>query len=274
MRPVRAVDATPELSVAPALYQAEWFKVGCALLALLSIWSVYRLRVRQIARALSARFDELLAERTRIARDLHDTLLQTIQGSKLVVDDALEQPDDVKRLRHVVERLSLWLQRALQEGRTALISLREPTIPSNDLAEALKRATEERQIQDPRMEVHFSIVGSPRDLHPLVRYEAYHVADESIRNAWAHSKGGQLQIELKYAKDLVLRVTDDGVGMDSSVIKLGKEGHFGLQGMRERVSRIGGNLTIVSSGRAGTEVTIIVPGRVAFRSPRRSYWRR
>jgi signal transduction histidine kinase/ligand-binding sensor domain-containing protein len=257
-----------DLSLAPAWYQTTWFRVACVLLALLSIWTVYRLRVRQVARALGARFDERLAERTRIARDLHDTLLQTIQGSKLVVDDALERPDDLVRVRRAVEQLSHWLRRAIQEGRTALNSLREPTTPSNDLVEALKRVTEERIVQDPRMEVHFSVVGDARDLHPLVRYEAYYIGDEAIRNAWTHSKGSRLEIELKYSSDLVLRVSDNGVGMDSSVVSQGKEGHFGLQGMRERVGRIGGKLTVVSSARAGTEVTVNVPGRIAFRKPR------
>jgi signal transduction histidine kinase len=259
--------AALDLSVAPAWYQTGWFRVACALVALLSIWIVYRLRVRQVARALAARFDVRLAERTHIARDLHDTLLQTIQGSQLVVDDALERPDDSVRMRRVLEQLSHWLLRAVQEGRTALNSLREPTIPSNDLAEALKRAIEERQIQDPRMEVHFSVVGTARELHPLVRYEAYHIGDEAMRNAWAHSKGSRLEIELRYASDLAFRVRDNGVGMDSSVVSQGKEGHFGLPGIRERVSRIGGKLTIVSSVKSGTEVTMIVPGRVAFRKP-------
>ena len=245
-----------------------WFRVACVLLALLIIWIVYRLRVRQVSKALSARFDERLAERTRIARDLHDTLLQTIQGSKLVVDDALEQPDNSTRMRRAVEQLSHWLQRALQEGRTALNSLREPTIPSNDLAEALRRATEERQIQDPQMKVHFSIVGEARELHPLVGYEAYQIGDEAIRNAWAHSKGSRLDVELQYASDLLLRERDNGLGMESSVLSRGKEGHFGLQGIRERVKRIGGEFTIVSSPKSGTEVTIVIPGRVAFRRPR------
>jgi signal transduction histidine kinase/ligand-binding sensor domain-containing protein len=260
--------ATLDLSVAPAWYQTTWFTAACILMALLGIWTVYLLRVRQVARTLGARFEERLAERTRIARDLHDTLLQTIQGSKLVVDDALEQPDDLMRMRRVVEQLSHWLRRAVQEGRTALNSLREPAGPLNDLAEALKRAIEERQIQDPRLEVHFSMMGVARELHPLVRYEAYQIGDEAIRNAWAHSRGSRLDIELKYANDLMLRVNDNGTGMDSSVVARGKEGHFGLQGMRERASRIGGELTIVSSAGSGTEVTIVVPGRVAFKRPR------
>jgi signal transduction histidine kinase/ligand-binding sensor domain-containing protein len=260
--------ATLDLSVAPAWYQTIWFLPACVLAGLLTIWMVYRARVRQVARALGAGFDERLAERTRIARDLHDTLLQTIQGSKLVVEDALEQPGDLGRMRRAVEQLSQWLPRAIQEGRAALNSLRESTIQSNDLAEALKQATEERQIQDPRMEAHFSVVGVARELHPLVRYETYQIGDEAIRNAWAHSKARRLEIELRYAKDLVLRVSDNGVGIDAGVVSQGKEGHFGLQGMRERTSRIGGKLTLVSSARTGTEITVVVPGRVAFRRPR------
>jgi signal transduction histidine kinase len=115
------------------------------------------------------------------------------------------------------------------------------------------------------MEVHLFVVGSARGLHPLVRYEAYQIGDEAIRNAWAHSKGSRLEIELKYAKDLVLRVSDNGIGIDAAVVSQGKEGHFGLQGMRERAGRIGGELTVVSSAKAGTEITVVVPGRVAFR---------
>jgi signal transduction histidine kinase len=234
-----------------------WSKVAGAVVCLLGIWTAHRARVRQVSRLLSSRFDERLAERTRTARKLHDTLLQTIQGSKLVVDDALEQPADLKRLRSVLEQLSNWLERAIEEEGAALNSLREPAVQRNDLAEALKRAVEERQIHDRQMEVHFSVVGEARELHPLVRYEAYQIADEAIRNAWAHGKGTRINIELKYGGDLALRVSDDGVGMDRSAVSQGREGHFGLQEMRERSGRIGARLTISSC--------VGSPGRVAFR---------
>ena len=247
-------------------YQTTWGKFACAIVGLVGCWTVHRARVRQVSRLLSARFDERLAERTRIARSLHDTLLQTIQGSKLVVDDALEQPEDLKRLRSVLEQLSNWLERAILEEGAAFNSLREPAVALNDLAESLKRAVEERQIQDRQMKVHFSVVGEARELHPLVRYEAYQIADEAIRNAWTHGKGARINIELKYGGDLELCVSDDGVGMDRSTVSQGREGHFGLQGMRERVKRIGGKLTICSSVGSGTEVLMSVPGRVAFRA--------
>jgi signal transduction histidine kinase/ligand-binding sensor domain-containing protein len=256
--------ATLDFRVAPAWYQTIWFVVGCVVAGLLSVWLLYRLRVRQVARELSDRFDERLAERTRIARDLHDTLLQTIQGSKLVVDDALDQPGDSARMRRAIEQLSSWLQRAVQEGRTALDSLRASGTPMSDLGQALMRITEERRLEG-QMDVSFSVVGEARDLHPLVRDEMYQIADEAIRNAWAHSQGSQLEVELRYAQDLALRVNDNGVGMEASVADQGKSGHFGLQGMRERANRIGGRLTVLSSATSGTEITVVVPGSIAFR---------
>ena len=109
--------ATLSFSVAPAVYQTAWFRLLCGIVALLVAWIIYRLRVRQIARAMSARFNERLAERTRLARDLHDTFLQTIQGSKLVADDALDGPSDPVRMRHAMEQVSVWLGQATQEGQ-------------------------------------------------------------------------------------------------------------------------------------------------------------
>src|SRR5207245_180403 len=119
--------ASLEFSVAPAWYQTNWFRVLCVVSGVFIVWFIYRLRVLQISRAIGARFDERLAERTRMARDLHDTFLQTIQGSKLVADDALEPSTDPIRMRRAMEQLSVWLANAMQEGRAALNSLRTST---------------------------------------------------------------------------------------------------------------------------------------------------
>jgi signal transduction histidine kinase len=224
------------------------------------------LRVQQIHKSVSARFDERLAERTRMARELHDTFLQTIQGSKLVADNALKKSDDPERMRHAVEQLSVWLGQATQEGRAVLNSLRTSTAQKNDLAEAFQRATEECRLLGPS-EVSFLVFGDSKEMHPVVRDEIYRVGYEAIRNACMHSKGSRLEVELKYGHDLVLRVKDNGVGIDPTIGAHGKEGHFGLQGMRERVARIGGKLTIVSSAGAGTEITVLVPGGIVFREP-------
>jgi signal transduction histidine kinase len=254
-----------DFSVAPAWYQTNWFLLLCVLTGTLLVWGLYRLRVRQIARILAVRFDERLAERTRMARELHDTFLQTIQGSKLVAEHALKSSDDHVRMVRAMEQLADWLGRATEEGRAALNSLRTSTTQRNDLADALRRATEECGTQSP-MEVSFSVVGDAKEMHPVVRDEVYRIAYEAIRNACAHSRARRLDVALTYAQDLSLRVSDDGVGIDPSIADRGRDGHFGLQGMRERADRIGGKLTVVSSANSGTEITVVVPAGIVFKN--------
>ena len=255
--------ATLEFSIAPAWFQSIWFRVASVLAVFLVVWMVYRLRVRQVARAISARFDERLAERTRMARDLHDTFLQTIQGSKMVADDALDSADSV-RMHQAMERLSVWLGQANDEGRAVLQALRTSTTQGNDLAEAFQRATEDGSIPG-SMAVTFSMSGDSREMHPIVRDEVYRIGYEAIRNAYMHSGATQLDIKLGYAHDLTISVIDNGRGIDVDVAAKGKQGHFGLQGMRERAARIGGKLLLVSSATSGTEITLTVPGGIVFR---------
>jgi signal transduction histidine kinase/ligand-binding sensor domain-containing protein len=248
----------------PYFYQTKSFLALCIATGLLIVWAVYRVRVKQIARAIGARFDERLFERTRIARELHDTLLQTIQGSKLVADSALKQSSDPARMHGALSQLSLWLGRATEEGRAALNSLRTSTTETNDLAEAFRRAIEECRLEN-SMEASFSVVGDTREMHPIVRDEVYRIGYEAIRNACVHSQASKLQVTLSYAEELGVRVTDDGVGIDVLIADHGKEGHFGLQGMRERAARIAGKLTITSSAASGTEIKLVVPGKIIYR---------
>src|SRR5229473_4720993 len=136
------VGATLDFIVTPAWFQTSWFRILCVVFGAIIVWVIYRLRVLQISRAISARFDERLAERTRMARELHDTFLQTIQGSKLVADRALKPSTDAIRMHPALEQLSVWLRRATEEGRAALNSLRTTTTQTNDLADSLRRVTE------------------------------------------------------------------------------------------------------------------------------------
>jgi signal transduction histidine kinase len=259
--------ATLDFSIAPAWFQTKWFFVLSFSSGLVLVWAFFRMRTRQIQNSLNARFNERLAERTRMARELHDTFLQTLQGSKLVADDALENSSDPVHMRRATEQLSAWLERAIHEGRAALNSLRASTTQTNDLAEAFTRATEESRMQS-RMEVSFSVIGDSQEVHPVVRDEIYRIGYEAIRNAYTHSNGNQLAVSLRYGKDLAVCVRDNGVGIDPTIADHGKNGHFGLQGMRERAARIGGKLLIVSSPNSGTEVTIVVPGGIVFRKSR------
>ena len=251
-------------NVSPAFYQTLWFEALCVLAGALALAGAYQLRIRQIATALNVRFDERLAERTRLAREFHDTLLQTIQGSKMVADDALKHHSDATKMLQAMERLSEWLGQAIEEGRAALSSLRSSITERNDMAEALRRAGEECQFQRP-IEFVLSVDGAPREMHPIVRDEVYRIGYEATRNACVHSDGTRLSVQLRYLDDLILCVTDNGKGIDPDMAEKEKAGHFGLTGMYERAARLDGRLTVSGSPGAGTEVKLVVPGRIAFR---------
>jgi signal transduction histidine kinase/ligand-binding sensor domain-containing protein len=256
--------ATLDFKVAAAWYQTIWFRSLCFVLGVLLLWAIYRLRLRRIAGAMKARFDERLAERTRIARDLHDTFLQTIQGSKLVADDALSAPADASHMRQAMEKLSAWLGRATEEGRAALNSLRTSTTEGNDLADAFRRALEECRIHS-STEVSLQVAGQTQEMHPIVRDEVYRIGYEAIRNASVHSHATHLRVELSYAHDLSLRIWDNGTGIYPDILHRGKPGHFGLQNMRERAARIMGKFSVESSAGSGTVITLIVPGGIIYR---------
>ena len=265
-------EATMPFEVEPALWQTWWFRL-CAVLSLaITMAALYRWRLHQLTVEVNLRFDERLAERTRLARELHDTLLQTIQGSKMVADDALEiegGTPNPTRMHTALEKVSVWLEQATQEGRAALHSLRNSTSQENDLAEAFRCATNDCLSSDP-MEVSLSVEGTPIEMHPIVRDEIFRIGLEAIRNACRHSGGSMLEVELSYAKHFMLRVRDDGKGIAPEVAAKGKDGHFGLQGMQERAERIGGKLSLFSSSGSGSEVQLTVPGRIAFRDRRKS----
>src|SRR5262249_44428763 len=189
--PWTEADATVAFTVAPAWHQTRTFYALLTLCAGGLLSALYRLRVRSMARTMRRQFDERLAERTRMARELHDTFVQTIQASKLVADDALEHPDDAAYVQRALDRLSQWLDRAVQESRAALHSLRASTTQVNDLAEAFRRATTE-DLKPPSMGISFSVVGDAQDIHPIVRDEIYRIGYEAIRNAVTPSTASHL----------------------------------------------------------------------------------
>lgn len=263
--PGNRTGATLDFKVAAAWYQTIWFRSLCFVAVVLLLWAFYRFRVRRIVAAMKARFDERLAERTRIARELHDTFLQTIEGSKLVADEALSAPHDLPYMLQVVEKLSVWLGRATEEGRAALNSLRTSAAEANDLAGALRRALDECRIHS-SMEISVPVSGQIQEMHPIVRDEIYRIGYEAIRNACIHSQASQLKVELAYARDLSLRISDNGVGIDPDILRSGKPGHFGLQTMSARAARIMGKFSVESSADSGTVITLTVPGGIIYRT--------
>jgi signal transduction histidine kinase len=256
--------ASAVFTILPAWYQTRWFLMLCVVTGVVGVGALYQLRMRQVARALTARFDERLAERTRVAREIHDTLLQTVQGSKMVADDALDRPDDAVGMQRAMEELSGWLGQAAREGRETIKTLRTSTTQRNDLAQAFQRAIEDCK-RNGSLQTSLSVIGDAKEMHPIVRDEVYRIGYEAIRNACNHSRGSRLEVGLNYAQDLTVRIADNGVGIDPAIIDEGKEGHFGLQGLRERAARIGAQLTLVSRDGSGTDIVLTVPGRVVFR---------
>jgi signal transduction histidine kinase len=220
-------------------------------------WSIAR-------RMIELRLDERVSERMRITHELHDTLLQSIQASKMIAIGALEETGDPTQQRRSLETLSAWLDRAVQEGRAALNSLHASATERNDLAQAFQQAIEDSREQTAAV-ISFSVTGLATQMHPIVRDEIYRIGHEALRNACAHAHASRVEVELRYSQDLALSVRDNGVGMDPAVLHRGREGHFGLEGMRDRAARIGAKLNVTSSQGTGTEIKLVVPGGIIFR---------
>jgi signal transduction histidine kinase/ligand-binding sensor domain-containing protein len=258
-----------DFAIAPAYYQTAWFRLSgvAALVALLT--GLYHLRVRFLARQFHLRLEGRVIERTRIARDLHDTLLQSFQGVLLQFQAVTYLlPDDSearKKLAKVIEQA----RQAVTEGRDAVQGLRSSTLVANDLARALSMLSE-GLAADPtgenRPEFRIDVEGTPTDLAPLVRDEVYRIAGEALRNAFRHADAKRIEIDIHYDKrQLRLRIRDDGRGIDRQVLNEGgRSQHHGLPGMRERAKLAGGQLSIWSELDSGTEIEITIPAAVAY----------
>ena len=267
-----------DFSIAPAYYQTTWFRSASVAAVLALFVAAYRFRVRQIARDFNLRLDERVNERTRIARELHDTLLQSFQGSMLRFQSArnLLPADPAK----AVEALDGALDRADQaivEGRDAIQNLRSATV-ANELAQAMTTLAEELT-NDPNSErgtppmFSMSVEGSPRDLHPIVRDDIHRIAREALRNAFRHAQAEHIEAEVTYgAREVRVRIRDDGKGIDPQHLKAGRERHWGLTNMRERARQIGSELRLWSEVGVGTEVELRIPGSLAYGPTRRRGW--
>jgi signal transduction histidine kinase len=226
-------------------------------------------RMRKLTETqLALRFEARLAERTRIARELHDTLLQSFQGLMLhfqVVNDLLPPGPAKEALEKALARAD----QAIVEGRDAIQNLRSSTTVTNDLAEAITSLAEELSAasEGGRASATFrvSIEGKPRDLHPVLRDDIYRIAREALRNAFRHAQASKIETDITYSDRLLrLRIRDDGKGIDAKLLDAGRDGHWGLPGMRERAQQIGAQFEMWSEVGAGTEVELRIPGSVAY----------
>jgi signal transduction histidine kinase len=258
------------IRVPPPWYATWYFRILVAALLLTTLWLAYRLRVRQLHRRFAIALYARLGERARIARELHDTLLQTYQASLLWFRTALnalpERPLEAK------QRLELALERAesaIVEGREAVQGLRSSTVEVNDLAEAIAAIGADLTNAHPAANAPVAGVavdGATRHLNPLVREEAWRIAGEALRNSFRHAEARHITVTLHYGvRQFRLTIADDGKGIEAATIA-GQQpaSHFGLPGMRERAGIIGGQLDVRSAIGRGTEVELRVPGRTAY----------
>jgi signal transduction histidine kinase len=239
---------------------------GCILLT-----SAYRFRIRQESARIKGRLEERLAERERIARELHDTLLQSFQGSLFEVQAARNlfprRPDDAMQTLDEAIRSA---EAALAEGRDAILDLRSGSAAPSGLAHLLGAAGQELSgvavSNGGSPAFRMTVEGPPRDIKTVLQDELYRIGREILRNAFRHARAKKIEVEIRYdAQELRLRFRDDGIGIDAKVLDEGaRAGHWGLPGVRERAKLAGAQLDFWSEVGAGTEVQVTVPASVAY----------
>jgi signal transduction histidine kinase len=258
-----------DFSIDPAYYQTTWFRVLCGVAFLALLWAGYQLRARHLAMQFNRALEARVSERTRIARELHDTLLQSFQGLLLRFHSASKLlPAHPNEAKQRLDRAVAQGAEAITEGRDAVQGLRSSAFETNDLANSITAIAEELTSDTPAIgspAIDLEVEGTPRNLNPVVRDEACRIAGEALRNAFRHSQARRISVELRYEKrNFSLRVRDDGKGIAEDTIKQQPAGRFGLLGMRERAEIASGRLEVWSKLDSGTEVELSVPAAIAY----------
>jgi signal transduction histidine kinase len=258
-----------DLSVAPAYYQTDWFRALCVAAFMALLWETYQFCVRQMRREFNSAIEARVSERTRIARELHDTLLQSLQALLFQYQAARNLfANGSERALQVLDATLDRTEQAIAESRDAIQDIRSDIIAHNALPELLARAgtdLAESQGDRPLPTFGVTVEGTRRTVPPIIREETYRIALELLRNAFRHSNAHRIEAEVRYDNDtLRVRIRDDGRGMDLRVPQESTAGHWGLRGVRERAERIGAKLDVWSEVGAGTEFQLSIPARIAY----------
>jgi signal transduction histidine kinase len=264
--------ATLVFTLAPAFYQTSWFFAGIAVVAALFLAALYMTRVRALERRIELRLEDRITERERIARELHDTLLQGFQGLLMRFQSVAEQMPPGQPARRLLDEAMDRADQVLIEGRDRVRSLRSQE-SSGDCIDQIEAAAHRLRI-DPAVSIETCEIGGRRHLHPVVCEELLKIAEEALFNAYKHAQARNIAVAMKYGKvDAELTIADDGVGIDAAYVSAeGRTGHYGLTGMRERAHKLEGELS-VQRLEPGTLVRVRVPGRIAYAKVRRG-WRK
>jgi signal transduction histidine kinase/ligand-binding sensor domain-containing protein len=266
------------IEILPPIWQTGWFLTACSGSIALSLFLLYLARIRRLEYQFHLRMEERINERTRIARDLHDTLLQSLNGLLLrfqAVSNLLPaRPSEAKqRIDSAIEQASA----TITEARDAVHELRAGGFVTADLAQAIGSLSKEilsGSTGEIAPELRVQEEGTPRNLNPMVRDEIYRIAAEALRNAIRHAMARRIEVEIRYdERHLRIRIRDDGKGIDPNVVgSFHAPGHWGLRGMRERAKLVGGSLEVWSELDSGTEVELSIPAASAYGKPAFFRW--
>lgn len=253
------------MAIPPTFVQTRWFVALCVLAGAILVWLLVRLRLRQIIATNRWRLEERLIERERIARELHDTLLQGFQGLILKFQSATERIPVHEPARALMDEALDRADLVLAEGRDRVTDLRTATLAQTDLVKALQRVGDE-MMQESSTTFRLTVEKAPRALHPVLLEEVTRIGAEAIINAFNHAGARNIDVHIVFgARNLTLRVRDDGRGFDTVLARARQsEGHWGLAGMRERAARSRIQLDISSRVGEGTTVELQVPARIAY----------
>jgi signal transduction histidine kinase len=258
--------------IMPPWWRTNWFRALSAVVLLTLLWAAYQLRVRQLHREFNTAIEARVSERTRIARELHDTLLQSLQALLFQYQAARNLfAAGSERAMQVLDASLDRTEQAIAESRDAIRDIRSDMVAQNALPELLTRAGSElaqSQADEDVPTFGLTVEGERRTLTPIIREETYRIALELLRNAFRHAKAHRVETEIRYDDDtLRLRIRDDGKGMDLKILQGEGSGHWGLRGVRERAQRIGAKLDVWSEAGAGAEFQLTVPAGIAYVRP-------
>jgi len=264
--------ATLAFEIPPTFVQSWPFYLLCAALALALLWLGYSLRLRAVANRIRARMNERLDERERIARELHDTLLQSVQGLIMRFSNIAQDMNAIQPAhRDMLDALDS-ADAVAVEGRDRVHELRRWS-GARSLSDVIAR-TAERLLLPDKIEMRVGVEGRQREIYPAIADELLRITDEALFNVSRHAQARNVSIAILFGtKALTLRILDDGVGIPPGIIAQGGvTGHFGLIGMRERAARIGGQLAITPGSARGTQVEVTVGADIAYADRSRPFW--
>jgi signal transduction histidine kinase len=266
--------ASLDFDLLPAFYQTQWFSLLCALVGIILAWGAYRLRVWQMTTRLQELFDERLKERTRIAQELHDNLIQDVMGISLhieITDELL--PADLPAKQPLARALAL-CKSALDAGRRALNDLRSAPLSAADLVKSFSQLANELT-KDAETRIDVIVEGRERPLNATTGNDVLQIGRQAISNALQHARARNIHVLLSYGgESFRLRIEDNGRGIDEESMNLPRPGHYGMVGMKERAERLGGGISIRSREGEGTEVDLFVPANLLYQNGApRSVWR-